>query len=79
MSENRIVPRRRILKTGIIKLAGAGVDCTVRNISDHGAGLLVESLEGIPTDFSLALVSDQVVRPCRVVWRKEKRIGLTFD
>jgi hypothetical protein len=25
------------------------------------------------------LVTDGEQRPCRVVWRKEKRIGVTFD
>ena len=74
-----MIPRRRVQKTGTINLAGAGVDCTVRNLSEHGAGMSVESLDGIRTDVSLHLVTDQVVRPCRVVWRKEKRIGLTFD
>jgi hypothetical protein len=25
------------------------------------------------------LVADGIQRPCRVVWRKEKRIGVTFE
>ena len=32
---------------------------------------------GIPTEFMLETDGDH--RRCRVVWRKEKRIGVTFE
>jgi hypothetical protein len=49
----------------------------VRNISDTGAALDVTSPLGIPAQFTL--VTDGNHLPCRVVWRKEKRIGVAFD
>jgi len=49
----------------------------VRNLSETGAALDVTSPVGIPTEFTL--VTDGGQRLCRVVWRKEKRIGVTFD
>jgi hypothetical protein len=49
----------------------------VRNISATGAALDVGSPLGIPAQFTL--VTDGNHLPCRVVWRKEKRIGVTFD
>lgn len=77
--EHRIAPRKRILKAGIIEFAGGGIDCTVRNISDTGAALSVESPVGIPAEFKLVVEADQISRMCRIVWRKEKRIGIRFN
>jgi len=75
--ENRIATRHRVLKGGRMHFGGGAIDCTIRNISDTGAALDVTSPLGIPTEF--VLVTDGEQRPCRVVWRKEKRIGITFD
>ena len=78
MNEHRIAPRRRILKAGKILFNGGGIDCTVRNISDTGAALEVASPIGIPQDVTLVVEADKLKRECRVVWRKDKRIGVTF-
>jgi hypothetical protein len=77
MDEHRIAARHRVLKAGTIEFGGGAIDCTVRNISATGAALEVTSPLGIPAQFTL--VSDGNHLPCRVVWRKEKRIGVTFD
>ena len=74
--ENRIATRHRVLKGGKIQFGGGSIDCTVRNISDTGAALDVISPLGIPEQFNLVTDGNQL--PCRVVWRKEKRIGVTF-
>ena len=78
MSEHRIALRKRVLKAGTIEFAGGGIDCTVRNLSETGAALSVESPLGIPAEFNLVVVSDQFARMGRVVWRKENRIGIRF-
>jgi hypothetical protein len=39
----------------------------------------VESPIGIPETCTLVLTSDGLHFPCRVVWRKERRIGVVFD
>ena len=79
MSEHRAARRRRVLKAGLIEFSGGGIDCTVRNLSETGAALLVENVMGIPTEFRLIVASDQVNRTCRVVWRREKRLGITYE
>ena len=79
VSEKRIAPRHRVLKAGTIEFGGGAIDCTVRNLSDTGSALSVESPVGIPTEFSLIVISDQVNRMCRVVWRKDNRIGIRFS
>lgn len=75
--EHRIATRHRVLKGGRIQFGGSSIDCTVRNLSETGAALDVASPLGIPAEFTL--VTDDSHRPCRVVWRKEKRIGVAFD
>jgi hypothetical protein len=79
MEQTRVVPRRRRLKAGTIEFGGGGIDCTVRNISETGAALEVVSPLFIPDRFMLFVPSEQLKRPCRIAWRKQKRIGVTFD
>ena len=78
MENKRISQRHRVLKAGTIEFGGGAIDCTVRNISETGAALDVTSPLGIPERFTLA-VSDGTHRNCRVMWRKEKRIGVKFE
>jgi len=75
--ENRIAARHRVLKGATIEFGGGAIDCTIRNLSGAGAALDVTSPVGIPAEFTL--VAEGIRRPCKVVWRKEKRIGVTFD
>jgi hypothetical protein len=78
MEGNRIAPRRRVLKVGSIEFGGGAIDCTVRNISKTGAALEVLSPLYIPDRFTLVLHTEQLKRPCYIVWRKERRIGVAF-
>jgi hypothetical protein len=77
--ERRNDGRRRALKSARIAFKGHGVtiDCTVRNLSDRGACLNVESPIGIPDTFDLVL-DHESVRDCRVTWRKATQIGVEF-
>ena len=79
MTEHRATPRHRVLKGGTISFNGAGISCTVRNLSDSGAALEVSSPVGIPPNFALVVDGDHTAKPCHIVWRKEKRIGIAFD
>lgn len=79
MIEKRSEPRRRVFKGGLISFGGAGIDCTVRNLSQNGAALDVASIAGIPKSFKLAIEADHFLRPCRLVWNSDRRIGVAFD
>ena len=68
-----------MLKAGTIEFGGGGIDCTVKNLSETGAALEVVSPLYIPDRFTLFVRSDQLKKPCHIVWRKEKRIGVAFD
>ena len=76
--EHRIAPRRRVLKAGSIEFGGSAIECTVRNLSDTGAALEIVTPLFIPDRFTLVVPADQLKRSCRIVWRKEKRIGVAF-
>jgi hypothetical protein len=79
MEEHRAAPRRRVLKAGTISFDGGGaISCTVRNLSEVGAALDVESPVGIPDQLTLSIEAEHSSRHCQVVWRKEKRIGVRF-
>ncbi|MGO4716065.1 PilZ domain-containing protein [Bradyrhizobium sp. 2TAF24] len=74
--DNRSAPRHKVLKAAMISFGGGAISCTVRNLSDSGASLEVASPIGIPDSVVLELEGGG--RRCRVVWRKEKRIGVRF-
>ncbi len=78
--QKRSAPRQRVLKSGTISFHGAaGIDCTVRNVSETGALLEIESPVGIPNNFVLVVPKDNLKRSCRVAWRSARRIGVRFD
>ena len=79
MSDGRreqVDPRHRVLKAATISFGGGAISCTVRNLSVSGAALEVASPIGIPD--SIVLDLEGCRRPCRVIWRAERRIGVRF-
>jgi hypothetical protein len=78
MRENRLSPRRRVLKAGTIVFDGSGVACRVRNVSGTGAALDVGAAGNIPPEFKLIIEVDAFIRRCRVVWRDMSRVGVMF-
>jgi len=78
--ERRQLPRTRTLKSARILLNGhhSVINCTVRNISPIGACLAVASSVGIPERFDVIFDADNTIRACRMVWHKEKQIGVEF-
>ncbi|MET0633046.1 MAG: PilZ domain-containing protein [Xanthobacteraceae bacterium] len=76
-SDRRISPRMRTLKGGqIFWSIGSPVTCIVRNLSETGACLEVHT--PVPQNFELVFDGNELRRSCRVVWRKESRIGVKF-
>jgi hypothetical protein len=79
MENKRLATRHRMLKPGTIKFGSDAVNCMVRNMSNSGAALDVSNPESIPERFTLVLQGGEDPISCHVVWRKEKRIGVTLD
>jgi hypothetical protein len=78
LDNNRAAPRQRVFKAGSIEFSGSTIDCVVRNISETGAALEVASPVGIPAEFNLLISGNTAKRPCRVVWVRDKHIGVAF-
>lgn len=72
-------PRRRTYKCGTLVFNRAGgITGLVRNISQTGAMLEVESVLDVPDEFTLLIEVDRFKRQCRVVWRQPTRLGVKF-
>jgi hypothetical protein len=79
MDHSRIAPRKRVLRAGIIDLgAGGAIACSVKNISETGAALEVNTPLFIPDRFKLIVETEELNRPCQIIWRKERRMGVIF-
>jgi hypothetical protein len=53
------------------------VDCTIVDISDEGARLLVPTTDDIPDQFTLIFAgANKVRRRCSVIWRKPGEMGV---
>ena len=76
--DRRTTPRRRVLKSATIEFDSRAFNCAVRNLSDAGATLDVPTSFGIPHEFQLVIETGKAARLCRVIWRQEKRIGVSF-
>jgi len=79
MDENRKGIRRRVLKSAMIEFDHGAHSCAVRNLSEAGASLEVPHALTIPHEFTLIMATAQASRHCRVIWRKENRLGVAFE
>lgn len=80
MEERRIKRRQRSLKAGkiVFNRQLSVIDCTVRDLTDVGARLVVGSPVGLPETFELLIPFDNFKRTCRVIWKSSDKIGVTF-
>ncbi len=76
---SRKYERHPILGAGTILFRGSRIDCAIVNISIGGANIEVDDEWGIPDSFHLLMAGEIGDRLCRVVWRNERRIGVTFE
>jgi zona occludens toxin (predicted ATPase) len=77
--DNRDAQRHRTLKGGsiVVNDGFSTFDCTIRNLSETGAKLLVTSSLGIPQRFELSM-QDGRRFACEIAWRTETEIGVRF-
>lgn len=72
--------RRTILmKGGTIFFRDISLGCVVLNLSAGGAGLVVDGDAALPFAFDLIIDGEPFRRRCLVVWRIDRRVGVTFD
>jgi len=79
MEERRRAPRSRSYKSGQINAEGyPSIDCIIRNLTDGGACIEVDSKLVRTDQFRLVIHPEYLNRLCDVVWREPKRIGVKF-
>ena len=78
--DHRNAPRLRTLKGATIVLDNGNctLGCTLRNLSETGALLLVGSMTVLPSQFNLIINNSKEQRLCRIAWRDDTRVGVSF-
>lgn len=78
-AERRVAPRRRTLFSGkiIFNQQSSILNCIVRNLSESGACLEIDSQVGVPDQFELLVECAGIRAEYRVIWRRVKRIGIS--
>jgi len=78
--QERNKPRTRVRKTAkLLTDYSSVIECTVRNLTGSGACLQVPNSVALPDTFELTFDSFRSVRRCRVRWRSENEIGVSFS
>jgi hypothetical protein len=80
MIERRKVPRTQIAKGAkIASTEEAGVyPCTVIDLTNLGAGIRMFEPALLPTHLELSFDDFRSTRNCRIIWRRNDRIGVVF-
>jgi hypothetical protein len=73
--------RKSLHQPGWITLEGgfAARQCVVKDLSATGAKLTIDDPNSLPAKLRLAFSRDaRTGRPCEVVWRRGKSVGIKF-
>jgi diguanylate cyclase (GGDEF)-like protein len=78
--ERRTQRRHRVLKPGKIIINGLNsvVDCTMRDVTRHGARLRVDGHFFAPEQFDLLIVGSGAAKRVRLRWQNGKELGVQF-
>ncbi len=78
--ERRKEYRRSVDLTGICEIdePSKQVDCRVLDLTNTGAQLRFSSTEGVPDVFRLHIPGVNAILDCRVAWRQEAKLGVTY-
>jgi hypothetical protein len=53
--------------------------CTVRDVTNRGAGIYAPNLKVVPLDLALSFDNFRTVRTCRLIWRHREFLGVAFE
>jgi hypothetical protein len=79
--ERRTVGRTTINRGVLMHFAGQeGVRaCSVRNVTNHGAGIRLNGLNIVPSEFDISFDNFRTTRRCRLIWRDGDFVGASFE
>lgn len=81
INDKRKAARRPIRYSAWIALEGDQLHgCVLSDVSETGGRIDIDESRAIPDQFMLLLASNgSARRKCRVMWRKPRQIGVSFD
>jgi hypothetical protein len=81
MDDRRALKRTRVLRNAkiIVPRRSPVICCTVQNITSAGACLKMANTSGVPQTFELTFEHGRTRRACRVVWRTNDKLGVSFE
>jgi hypothetical protein len=53
--------------------------CCVRDVTNHGAGLRLNGLNIVPSEFGISFDNFRTMRHCRLIWRDGDFVGAAFE
>jgi hypothetical protein len=86
LRQRRDIERRAVGRTTInrdVLMFFTGQDrvhaCCVRDVTNHGAGLSLNGLNIVPSEFGISFDNFRTMRRCRLIWRDGDFLGATFE
>jgi len=76
--KQREVRRSRNLPALILSDGATTTECHVHDVSRHGAKVTVQMPSSVPNQFELTFSLTNNTRRCKVVWRRNKVLGVKF-
>ena len=53
--------------------------CRVRDVTNHGAGIQLNGLNIVPSEFGISFDNFRTMRQCRLIWRYGDFVGAAFE
>jgi hypothetical protein len=80
MQDRRHGARDKVFLGGVAEIneRGSTMDCVVRNFSDRGACVELESSANLPDQMRVTIVRKGRSYLARMIWRQANRVGLAF-
>ena len=80
MLDRRQSPRDKVLYGGVAETneRGSTMDCVVRNVSETGACVELDSSGRLPEQFNLKIPRKGRSFLAKLIWRQANRVGLAF-
>jgi PilZ domain len=80
MQDRRESVRDKVFLGGVAEInsRGSTMDCVVRNLSDTGACIELDTAAGIPDEVNLTVARKGRSFLATMIWRQANRVGLAF-
>jgi hypothetical protein len=53
--------------------------CCVRDVTNQGAGIRLNGLNIVPSEFGISFDNFRTMRACRLIWRNGDFVGVAFE